>query len=152
MKILVDGDSCPVLDIIENFCQDNNITLQVYFDLNHDITLNYGEAIRVDQGQDNVDLILLEETEPGDLIVTQDYGLASLALGKGAYAINEDGLIYTEENIDALLAQRHIQAQKRRAKSGPRQALTRQRQQERTWRDDIDFHHALTRMVRKIQN
>jgi len=78
------------------------------FDTSHDYTDGYSEVISVDQGTDSVDFALMALLNPGDVVVTQDYGLAAIALGKDAKAINQNGLIYTNENIDELLLKRHI--------------------------------------------
>ena len=49
-----------------------------------------------------------------DVVVTQDYGLAAMVLGKGARAVNQNGLVYTNDNIDKLLMERYIGAKVRR--------------------------------------
>jgi uncharacterized protein YaiI (UPF0178 family) len=72
------------------------------------------EVVIVGAGSDAVDFELINLCKKGDIVVTQDYGLASMAMGRGAYPIHQSGMWYTEENIDSLLAQRHINKTARR--------------------------------------
>ncbi len=146
MKILVDGDSCPVLDIITNFARDNALSLLVFFDINHDSDLDYGTSVLIDLENQNINQEILSRTEPEDLIITQDFGLASQVLEKGANAVNQQGLIYTANNIKKLLKQRKARVREKRAKSGSVKPLTRQRKQERTWQDDVKFHQSLEKV------
>lgn len=76
--------------------------------------MEYGEVILVDQGFQMVDIRIANECEKGDIIITQDYGVASMVLGKGCYAISPKGMIYDNNNIDELLMQKHISSKIRR--------------------------------------
>jgi len=144
MKILVDGDSCPVLDIIINFARDNDLSLLVFFDINHEPALDYGTSVLVDLENQEINQEILSRIETQDLVITQDYGLASQVLDRGAYAVNQQGLIYTAVNLKRLLSQRKARDRKRRAESGNNdKPLTRQRKKERTWQDDVKFYRAL---------
>ena len=84
----------------------------------------------------------------GDLVVTQDYGVAAMALSKGSYAIHQSGKWYTNENIDFMLMERHISKKARRASSknhmkGPRK---------RSDKDDLNFEASFERLVEKYQH
>ncbi|MDD7795753.1 YaiI/YqxD family protein [Clostridium sp. 'White wine YQ'] len=115
MRILVDADGCPGRSIIEKLAGEYNIPLFLYCDINHNITLSYGEVVVLDKGYQSVDMCIANKCIKGDLVITQDYGLASLILGKGGIPINPNGMIYTNENIDRLLFERHLSAKARRA-------------------------------------
>ena len=62
-----------------------------------------------------MDLAFKNRTQKADIVVTQDYGVAAMALGKGAYVIHPKGKIYTDDNIEILLMERDIAKQCRRA-------------------------------------
>lgn len=115
MRIIVDGDACPGISIIENIAKKYELELIVFCDINHYIYLEYGEVKVVDSGFQSVDMYVINICKEKDLVITQDYGVAAIALGKGAYAINPKGYYYNEENIDRLLEERHISQKIRRA-------------------------------------
>ena len=115
MKILVDADACPVKDIIVRIARKRDIPVTMVIDTAHELNDGYSTVVTVDKGPDSVDFKLMGLLSAGDIVVTQDYGLAALVLGKGAMAINQNGLVYTNENIDQLLTERHVSAQIRRA-------------------------------------
>ena len=115
MKILVDADACPVKKIIVRVASERNIPVTMVIDTSHELNDGYSTVITVDKGPDSVDFKLIGMLAPGDIVVTQDYGLAAMALAKGAKAINQDGFVYTNENIDQMLTVRHVNAQIRRA-------------------------------------
>jgi uncharacterized protein YaiI (UPF0178 family) len=96
----------------------------------------------VDKARDSVDIALINKTEKGDIVVTQDYGLAAMVLAKGAKALNQNGLIYTKDNIDKLLFERHI-GQKVRRSGGRTSSIPK-----RTKENDTDFENALSRMIK----
>ena len=146
MKILVDGDSCPVLDIIENFARYHELELLIFSEVQHELTIKYSRPIMIDQINQSLNNEILSRTEPEDLVITQDYGLAGQVLKKGAHAVNQQGLIYTEDNIAELLNQRKARARERRAESSNDKPLTRQRKQKRTWKEDVKFHRALEKI------
>jgi len=114
MQILVDADSCPVKQIIVRLAKQSDIPVIMLFDTAHEYSDGYSEVIIVDKQADSVDFALMALLSSGDVVVTQDYGLAAMALGKGARVINQNGLIFTEENIDRLLMDRHVGQEVRR--------------------------------------
>lgn len=108
MKIFVDADACPVVDIVEDIATKYNIPVTLLCDTNHVLTSDYSEVIVVGAGADAVDYKLISICHRGDIVVTQDYGVAAMALGKGAFAIHQSGKWYTNENIDQMLMERHL--------------------------------------------
>lgn len=140
-KILVDADACPVKQIIVREAKKRGIPVTMVIDNSHILDDGYSEVITVDQGADAADFKLVSLLSPGDLVVTQDFGVAAMALGKGAMAINQNGLIFTASNIDRLLFERHIGKELRR--SGKKAGKTRARSAE----DDAAFEKAFIRLI-----
>ena len=103
MQIFADVDACPVVDIVETIAQKYNISTTLLCDTNHILYSDYSEVIVVGAGADAVDYKLISICHKGDIVVSQDYGVAAMALGKGAYAIHQSGKWYTNENIDRCL-------------------------------------------------
>lgn len=148
MKIFVDADACPVVDIVEDIATKYNISVTLLCDTNHVLTSDYSEVIVVGAGADAVDYKLISICHRGDIVVTQDYGVAAMALGKGAYAIHQSGKWYTDENINQMLMERHLNKKARRASSrnhikGPRK---------RTEEDDQRFAESFEKLLRKANN
>ncbi|ROR28555.1 hypothetical protein EDD66_104141 [Mobilisporobacter senegalensis] len=115
MKILVDADACPVKHIIEKVAKEMNIPVIMIIDTSHILHSDYSEIITVSKAPDAVDIALINRTDKGDIVVTQDYGVATMALGKKAYAIHHSGRVYTDDNIDLLLFERYISKKQRQA-------------------------------------
>lgn len=136
MKILVDADACPVKSIIEKVAKNLHIRVLMVIDTSHILESEYSEVIQVSKAPDAVDIALINRTEAGDIVVTQDYGVASMALGRKAFAINQNGKYYTEENIDLMMFERHLAAKQRRA--GTRTNTMKKRSKE----DDLHFETA----------
>lgn len=143
MKILIDADGCPVVDISIKIGKDYNIPIIVMCDTSHIINKTGVKTIVLSKGSDSVDFALVNKVNKGDIIVTQDYGLAAMVLSKGGYPINQNGMVYTNENIDQLLFTRHICKKIRNAgqrTKGPRK---------RTKEDDIKFKNSLIDLIEK---
>lgn len=115
MRILVDADACPVKSIIVRLAKERGIPVIMIIDTSHQLDDGYSSVITVDKARDSVDLKLINIAKPSDIVITQDYGVAAMALGKGARAINQNGLIYSDNNIERLLFERHIGQKIRRA-------------------------------------
>ena len=143
MKILVDADACPVKEIIVRIAKQNRLPVIMFIDTSHEIHDGYSSVITVDKARDSVDIALANQIKPGDIVVTQDYGVAAMTLGKRALAINQNGLVYTNENIDRLLFERHLAQKVRRA--GWRTGNTKKRMKE----DDQAFEQAFRRLILK---
>lgn len=115
MKIFVDADGCPVVEIAIKIAKEFSLEIVVVKNFAHRITDPYAEVISVDIENDSADFYIVNHLSKGDIVVTQDYGLAALVLSKGSYPINQNGLVYTPENIDGMLNTRHIHQQLRKA-------------------------------------
>ncbi|RDY23355.1 YaiI/YqxD family protein [Romboutsia maritimum] len=145
MKILIDGDGCPVIDITIDVAKKFNIEVIIMCDTSHLIKKEGVEVIVISKGIDSVDFALLNKVNKGDVVVTQDYGLASMVLSKGGLAINQNGLIYNDNNIDQLLISRHISKQIR--KSGGRTKGPKKRKVD----NDIKFKENLIEIFNYIE-
>ena len=115
MRILIDADGCPVTDIAENEARRHNIPCIIVCYGSHVFRNDYSRIIITDIGADSTDFVLANMTTSGDIVVTQDYGLAAMCLAKGARVINQNGVIYSNKNMDAMLFARHIGNKARRA-------------------------------------
>lgn len=143
MKILIDGDGCPVVDITIKIAVRYSLECIIVCDTAHYYNKEGATTVTVSKGADNADFALVNRVDSGDIVVTQDYGLAALALARKAIPINQNGMIYTNENIDALLLSRHTASQMR----AQRKKLPNQKK--RTAQQDKDFETALVKLVEK---
>lgn len=117
MKLLIDADGCPVVEIAVRLCHKYNLPCTILCDTAHEIYREGVQTVIADKGADSVDFRLVNLIQPGDLVITQDYGLASMCLARNARILHQDGWEYTEWNIQALLIQRH-ESRKYRASGG----------------------------------
>lgn len=145
MTIYVDADACPVVKIIEKVAKEFSVPVVLLCDTNHYLTSEYSQVIVIGAGADAVDLALINRASKGDIVVTQDYGVAALALGKGAFAIHNSGKVFSDDNIDGLLMDRHLAKKARISKSkhhlkGPKK---------RTADDDLRFQINLLSLISK---
>ena len=148
MQIFVDADACPVVGIVEKVAKEHNVSVTLLCDTNHVISSDYSEVIVVGAGADAVDYKLISICHKGDIVVSQDYGVAAMALGKGAYAIHQSGKWYTNENIDQMLMERHLNKKARRVSGknllkGPRK---------RTAEDDEHFRASFEKMIHMVMD
>lgn len=143
MRIYVDADACPVVGIVEKVAIKYEIPVTLLCDTNHVLHSDYSEVKIISAGADAVDFALVNLCQKGDVVVTQDYGVAAMALGKGAYAIHQSGRWYTNDNIDSMLMQRHVSKKLRKASrrnhfKGPKK---------RTKEDDVRFEESFGRLI-----
>ena len=117
MKLLIDADACPVVDLAVQTCCDYGIVCQILCDTAHQFYREHAQTLVFDKGADSVDYALVNRICAGDIVITQDYGLASMCLARGARVLHQDGWEYTADNIDALLLARH-ESRKYRASGG----------------------------------
>lgn len=108
MKILIDGDGCPVIDITIKVAKENNIECIILTDTSHTFDKYNVKTITVSKGADSVDFALINMVDKNDIVITQDYGLAAMCLAKKAITLNQNGIIYNNDNIDSLLFTRYI--------------------------------------------
>lgn len=145
-KILIDADGCPVVDICLDLAKKYDLEPIIICDTSHYFHDKNAEIVVVGKGADAVDFELINRVRPYDIVVTQDYGLAAMVLSKKAYAINQNGLVYSNDNIDQLLLTRHLAKKVRNA--GIRTKGPRKREKE----DDIKFQNELIKLIHITQD
>ena len=107
MRILIDADGCPVVDIAVRLAKKHNIECLILCDTSHVFEKDGASTLTFSKGADSVDFALVNLLRRGDIVITQDYGLAAMCLARSATVISQDGMEYTSDNIDALLLARH---------------------------------------------
>ena len=145
IRVLIDADACPVTGIAERIAKEKGIPVILFVDTNHVLSSDYSEVRVIGAGADAVDFALINESRAGDIVITQDYGVAAMALGKGASGIHQSGKWYTNENIDQLLMERHLAIKARMGKGkhhlkGPAR---------RTEEDNERFEASFRKMIEK---
>lgn len=146
MRIFVDADACPVVKIIEKIAKRYKIGVTLLCDTNHILNSDYSDVRVIGAGTDAVDFALVNMLKKGDVAVTQDYGLAAMVLSKGAHCIHHSGKIFTDDNIEGLLMDRHRSKKARMSKSkhhikGPKK---------RTEDDNQLFEEAFEKMIAEL--
>lgn len=144
LKIIIDADACPknVLAVSQQVGNELKIELWTVASFNHNIQSQH--HITVGNSSQEADIQIMNVTRRGDIVVTQDWGLAAMILSKGAGAISPGGKIFREETIDFLLEEREIKAKHRRGggrTKGPRK---------RTAEDDLHFEKQLRRLIEEL--
>ncbi|MDQ0213907.1 uncharacterized protein YaiI (UPF0178 family) [Oikeobacillus pervagus] len=142
MKIFVDADSCPVKEEIISVASEYNSKVIFVASTSHQVKREIGGVWKyVDPDDQAADLYIFNHLRKGDLLVTQDIGLASLALSKGGYSLSPRGIIFNESRMDEALHFRYLSAKARRAgvhTKGPKVF---------TEVDRRNFIHALREMI-----
>ena len=115
MTIYIDADGCPVVSQAIDIAKEKEVTAVIVCDSAHEFRINGVQVICVSKGVDSADFAILNRMSKGDIIVTQDYGLAALVLTRGGFAIDQNGRLYEEDTIDSLLDSRYLSAMARRA-------------------------------------
>lgn len=141
MKILVDADGCPVVKSAVEIAEKSKIEIMLFCDTSHIFNSEYAKIITVSKGADSVDFALVNKIESGDIVITQDYGLAAMALSRKGIPITQNGLIISEDNINGLLNSRYMAKKARMAGKrlkGP---------SKRTQKQNIDFENALISLL-----
>lgn len=144
MRILIDADGCPVVNETIKVAHKFNLESIIFCDTSHNFEQKNVKVVVVSKGVDAVDFAILNNIEKGDIVITQDYGLASLVLSRNSYAINQSGMVYTNENIDELLYSRYIS--KKMRNSGARIKGPKKRDKSQ----DIIFKENLEKLILNI--
>ncbi|MCI8445716.1 MAG: YaiI/YqxD family protein [Bacilli bacterium] len=114
MRIIVDADAMPSIPLIENIARRYGLPCILISDDTHELRSNYSEVVTVTKGFQSVDMYLVNMITPGDIVISQDYGVAVLGLAKQCYVIHPKGFCYTKEHIDSMLAGRHMASKMRK--------------------------------------
>ena len=148
MTVFVDADACPVVRETIEVSKKHGVPVTLLCDTNHVLVSDYARVEVIGAGADAVDFALVNRCQKGDIVVTQDYGVAAMALGKGARPIHQSGLWFSDQNIDGLLAERHMHKKARMANAkhhlkGPKK---------RTPEDDARFSESLERLIQAFMS
>ena len=146
MRIWVDADACP--QVIKEILYRAADRVQVLTTLVANSALrippsDFIRTVRVSQGSDVADHRIVQEVEPGDLVVTADIPLAAAVIARGAHALDPRGELYSEDNVRERLAIRNLMQDLRATGTvidGPAPFGPRER---RLFADHLD--HLLTR-------
>ena len=141
MNILIAADGCPVVDLTMQTAKQFDVPVIILCDTSHQIERDGVQTLMFDKGADSVDFALVNRVRPGDIVVTQDYGLASMCLAKCARVLNQNGLEYTADNIDALMLRRYENKKLLRAGKHPKGNAKRTKEQ------DTKFEEALEQIL-----
>lgn len=145
-NILVDADGCPVVDLTIKIAKQYDFPVTLFCDTAHNMQRDGAETIMVSKGMDAVDFVLVNRVKPGDIVITQDYGLAAMVLAKRGLVMDQNGREYTNENIDQLLHSRHIAKKIRQA--GGRMKGPKKRRNE----DNESFEQRFNELCSKQMN
>lgn len=143
MKIYIDADGCPVVNLTTSIAKEYNIPLIIVKNYAHEITSEYATVITVDIAADSADYYIINNIKEGDIVVSQDYGVAAIAISKKATCITQNGLIISNHNIDGLLHSRHMNQQLRKSKK------YYSKNKKRTKQDDQNFQTQLYTLINK---
>ena len=144
MKILIDADGCPVVDLTVRLAEKYGIECTILCDTSHEFNREGAKTVVVEKGADSVDFKLVNLVREGDIVVTQDYGLAAMCLARKAVPLSQNGMVYTDKNIDQLLFTRYVS--KKIRNSGGRLKGPSKRKPEQ----DKAFEEALERLIKDI--
>jgi uncharacterized protein YaiI (UPF0178 family) len=148
MRILIDADGCPVVDNAIKIAESLNIEVIVLCDTSHVFNKTNVQTITVSKGADSVDFALVNMVQNGDVVVTQDYGLAAMSLARKAIPLSQDGMVYHSGNIDALLLARHTA---KKIRNSPRKSGINTRLKgnpKRLWSQDLAFEEMLKKLIK----
>lgn len=143
VNIWIDADGCPVVEETIEIAMAYDVPVTIVCDSAHVFVEAYARVLRADKGRDKSDFLILKHVAKGDLVITQDYGLAALVLSKGARALSQNGLVYNGDNMNALLNSRHEHAIQRKHKHFGHTP-------KRTKEDDFAYMDALEEILREI--
>lgn len=138
MTILIDADGCPVVDLTLQKAAKYDVPVLILCDTAHQIQRDGTQTLTFEKGADSVDFALVNRVCPGDLVITQDYGLASMCLARRARVLNQNGLEYTPENIDGLLFRRHENKKLLRAGKHPKGSPKRAKEQDAAYKNALE--------------
>lgn len=141
MKIIVDADACPrsVLLICAGVANEYEAPLWTVASFNHLIQSDC--HVVVGNAAQETDIRIMNLAQPGDVAVTQDWGLAAMLLGKEVRCLSPSGRMFTARSIEFLLEEREAKAKFRR--SGGRTKGPKKRNLE----DDQRFEACLRKVL-----
>jgi uncharacterized protein YaiI (UPF0178 family) len=141
MRILIDADGCPVINAAVRLAREKNLECIIICDSSHIFEIAGVKTLTVSKGPDSVDFTLVNLMHAGDIVITQDYGLAAMCLSRKGIPVSQNGLVYDDSNMDALLFSRYASTKIR--KSGGRIKGP----SKRTSDQDLQFEATFKRLI-----
>jgi len=138
MTVYIDADGCPVVDITIRLCASANVGCKIICDTSHTFEKPGATTITVPKGNDSVDFVLVNMVKKGDIVITQDYGLAAMCLARMAVAVSQNGMVYSDSNIDSLLMQRYTAKKIRQAGGRMKGPAKRTAEQDRAFEETLE--------------
>ena len=142
MQIFIDADGCPVVDLTIKIAKRYSVDCTILCDTSHEFHKDGVETVTVEKGADSVDFKIVNLVRAGDIVVTQDYGLAAMCLARNAVPVSQNGLIFNDKNIEQLLFTRYVSKKIRNA-GGRLKGSSK-----RTPEQDKAFEAALTKLIK----
>ena len=146
MTVFIDADGCPVVDITIKIANQTGADCVLVCDTSHVFDKIGTKTVVVSKGNDSVDFALVNMAQKGDIVVTQDYGLAAMCLARGAVCVSQNGMIYSDKNIESLLMQRYA-AKKIRGERRSSRSARLKGPPKRTPEQDAAFEKTLKKLL-----
>lgn len=143
MKIVIDGDACPVIGQTVELAKKYKVEAIIVCDVAHVINSEYAKTIVVETSRDSADLKISNITTPHDIVVSADTGLAAICLGLGAFVISPNGQLFDQNNIMWKLTSRYENQKLIRHHKYPKKHLKK-----RTAQDNDIYYAALEQLLR----
>ena len=137
MRILIDADACPVVDIAIDIAKEYQLECILLCDTAHYFNREGARTVVLGQGADSVDFALVNMVQNGDIVVTQDYGLAAMCLARKSAVLNQNGMVYHDGNMDSLLASRHMGQKIRRSGGRTKGPAKRKKEQDEMFANQL---------------
>ncbi|WP_422484892.1 YaiI/YqxD family protein [Gudongella sp. DL1XJH-153] len=144
MRIFVDADGCPVVQVAVNLAKEFNIPITLVKNYAHILNNDYAEIVTVDTTADSADYYIVNHLSQGDIVVTQDNGLAAMCLSRNATPINQNGLIINDSNIITMLSSRHLHKELRS------QGIYTSKVKKRNKGSDKEFEISFRRLLQEV--
>ncbi len=138
MKIFIDADGCPVVDITVETARKHSLECYIICDTAHEFKKDGAKTVVVEKGTDSVDFKLVNLVSAGDIVVTQDYGLAAMCLARKAVPLSQNGLVFTDKNIEELLFSRYVSKKIRNAGGRLKGPSKRTQEQDKRFREALE--------------
>ncbi len=143
MKVLLDSDGASVREITQKVCQNFNTPLYLVKNYTQEFDVFYGNIVNVDISKESADLWIVNNAKNGDLVITNDKGLSSMALAKKAIVLDFNGNIIDNDNILNFLEKRHLSRVMRR--DGIYSKIPKRKHEE-----DLKFKEKLEKLLRRM--
>ena len=137
MRILIDADACPVVDIAIDIAKEYRLECILLCDTAHYFNREGARTVVLGQGADSVDFALVNMVQNGDIVITQDYGLAAMCLARKSAVLNQNGMVYHDGNMDSLLASRHMGQKIRRSGGRTKGPAKRKKEQDEMFANQL---------------